>query len=488
MERFKPKDWYCTAAYIYIFLPFVIFVLGWVRLVYALPLALCTGYGVYRMLRSLPKRERFSWDGRDKERFAWIAVIILVWIAMSGIGGYVFQNQDHMWRNAMFETLVREKWPVVKVLLKDGVRETRGFSYYLGFWMAPALAGKLFGLEAGYFCQAVWAYIGVMLFYYGICILRKKIEVWPLLVFIIFSGADILGYYLMGWDIAAVPATEHLEWWTSFQFTSMTAQLFWVFNQAIPAWLITAVLLLQKDNRHVFFILSAALISCTLPAVGMLPLCIYRILDKGYGAERSGRQWFRRLVREVVTVENVLCGGLVVIVSALFLKRPMSGSSEGRIFTDLSNGGWFVILVFLAVEIGGICAAVYREQKKNPFFYLMIAWLCLCPLLEVYGEGNFCMRASIPALIVLYLYMTGALEHAYRRKDWKHLAAVLLVLAVGAVTPLHEVVRTVSETAAVYQSADEKTRRDSVGIAAVLDNPYESVNVVESVFYMGFAR
>ena len=98
------------------------------------------------------------------------------------------------------------------------------------------------------------------------------------------------------------------------------------------------------------------------------------------------------------------------------------------------------------------------------------------------------MRASIPALIVLYLYMTGALEHAYRRKDWKHLAAVLLVLAVGAVTPLHEAVRTVSETAAVYQSADEKTRRDSVGIAAVLDNPYESVNVVESVFYMGFAR
>ena len=486
MKRFKKIDLYFAAAYGYIFLPFLIFTLGWIKLFYAIPTVICVSIGLYRMFQSTPERERFEWNAKNKKRIIWIAVIILLWVAVSGIGGIAFQNEDHIWRNAMFETLVQEKWPVIKVVIKDGVRSTRGFSYYFGFWMVPALVGKLFGLQAGYYFQIIWAFVGVMLFYYGICLIRRKIEVWPLAVFVFYSGADILGYYLMGWNILKVPTTEHLEWWTLFQFSGITTQLFWVFNQAIPAWLITVLLYLQKNNRYIFFILSAALLNCTLPAVGLIPICIWWVFSRDYEAKRFCAQWWKSWLKDTVTVENVLCGGLIGILSALFLKRPTF--ADVGMFVDLTNGGWLVWLVFLAVEIGGICVAVYRYQKRNPLFYVMVVWLCLCPLPRVYGGENFCMRASIPALLILYIYVVEALVQSYHKKNRIHLAITLVVLAVGAVTPLHELTRTVSETAAIYNSEDENIRVESVGTAAVLSNSYESVNVWESVFYAGFAK
>lgn len=486
MRRPKGTDLYFAAAYGYLLLPVVIFALGWARPYYGVPVTVCVLFSLYRMVRTAPERWRCAWDKGSVKRLLLAAGLVLFWVAMSGVGGFAFQNEDHIWRNSMFEMLVREDWPVVREVTVDGVQSTRGFSYYMGFWMVPALAGKVFGVRTGYYFQVLWAFGGIMLFYYGVCIVRGKISLWPLIVFILFSGADIMGCYLSGTDLSSVSSAEHLEWWTMFQFSSMTTQLFWVFNQAIPAWLITILLYLQKSNRAMVVILSTGLLHCTMPSAGLIPVCAYWCFSRSYEGKRFSAKWWKEWLRDTFTVENILGGGTVGILSCLFLARPLAGS--GELFLNLRNGGWLVYAVFLLVEIGGFCAIVYRYRKRDPLFYIAVVCLCLCPVLQIYEKKNFCMRASIPALVLLFLFVIDALERSCGKKSWIHLAAAAAVLAVGLVTPAHEMVRTISQNSQIYIAQEDKVRLKGYGTERVLQNSNESIDAEKNVFYRYIAR
>ena len=59
---------------------------------------------------------------------------------------------------------------------------------------------------------------------------------------------DVLGYYMTGIDMKTVLQTTYLEWWTDFQFSGFTTQLFWVFNQAIPAWVAVIISSFKKKT------------------------------------------------------------------------------------------------------------------------------------------------------------------------------------------------------------------------------------------------
>lgn len=506
MKKLKKPDVYFLIAYAYILIPFFIFCIGWMKWYFAIPAVLCILFVFCKMVQNPPQRWEFSWTSIEKEKFVFVAVIILVWVFISGIGGFAFQNEDHIWRNGMFEALVYEKWPVIKEVSIDGTVTARGYSYYMGFWMVPAVIGKIFGIGIGQYFQIIWAFLGTILFYYGICLAFKKIQLWPLIVFVFFSGMDIAGYYLSGTEMSSITSTMHLEWWTKFQFSSFTTQLFWVFNQAIPAWLITILLLLQKNNRCMIVILASAMLNCSMPFVGMIPLCIYLMYNRKYtsldeirlpqghalgcdiGNNEIGyeRKWWILWGKDTFTVENILGGGIVGILSFLYLMKHGNDSKFG--FIDLNNGGWLVILTFLTIEIGGICFIIYRYQRRNPLFYILLLWLCLCPLLKIYGEANFCMRASIPALTILFIYVVQAITDSYSQKKYLHLAVILIILGIGAVTPMHEFIRTISETGRIYATESEHVRVDAVGIEDVMSNDYESTDINYNLFFKWFAK
>lgn len=130
--------------------------------------------------------------------------------------------------------LVEYDWPVIREVTTENGSSTRGMIYYIGFWLPSAVFGKIFTLNAGYYFQFFWAILGVSLVYYFVCNYFKKLSVFPLLGMIFFSGLDILGYYMIDYNFAELKLYSHIEFWCSgYQFSSMTTQLFWVFNQAI---------------------------------------------------------------------------------------------------------------------------------------------------------------------------------------------------------------------------------------------------------------
>ncbi|MCM1217612.1 MAG: hypothetical protein NC548_24235 [Lachnospiraceae bacterium] len=438
MEKKKTGIYANIAIYIYLALPTIIFLAGWLKWYLALPFALLTVYACIKGFSdSIQDKCLFMDNPADSRTFLKALLLIALWVYLSGIGGWCYQNSDHAARSAIFRALVTYNWPVISF------DRSRGLIYYIGFWLPAACVGKLFGLEAGYAAQVIWAILGIFIVYYLICVYRKKVDLLPIAFLIFFSGLDYAGTWILGEEGVHLGNALHLEWWAyDVQYTSMTAQLFWVFNQAIPAWVSTALILTQKNCKNTLFILSLTMLTSTIPFVGLLPIAVYF-----YGKRVKTD---RRLWKEVFTFQNVI--GVVLIGGTVFLYLigNLSGGVIGRekaAFAAVEPMALLLkYLLFYFLEFGVYLYFVCKYREKDSMVYLITVILLICPFIKVGYQQDFCMRASVPALFILMLLCMETLERI--RLDGKKvlMAGYSVVLLVGAVTPFNEIHRSIRET------------------------------------------
>ena len=121
----------------WLLLPVLVFLAGWMHWYAALPLTLLTAAGLAPRKRkepqtrdSLPAFPLFT-----RSSFLALAAFAAL-MALSGWGEWVNQHPDHIVRNACLRELVASPWPVI---FPDG----NVLIYNTGFWLVPALAGKL---------------------------------------------------------------------------------------------------------------------------------------------------------------------------------------------------------------------------------------------------------------------------------------------------------------------------------------------------------
>src|SRR5690348_10400631 len=99
-------------ALLYLVVPVEIFFLGWLRWEAAITAAALLGFATWRTgqrWRDVPVGE---W--RVSRGFLVSLVIVgLVWAGLSGVGGWVHQKGDFMFRNAIFHDLINRPWPVL---------------------------------------------------------------------------------------------------------------------------------------------------------------------------------------------------------------------------------------------------------------------------------------------------------------------------------------------------------------------------------------
>ena len=432
--------WLNVCIYLYFTIPVLIFCGGWLRWYWALPVVLCVSIACVKSFKRSVQAHCFDLNRIfEMKTMVTALVLIMLWVYLSGIGGYCFQNTDHRARNMIFRALVTYDWPVVS---HDG---TRGLIYYIGFWLLPALVGKLFGLEAGFAAQFVWAVLGVFIVYYLICVYRQKVDYLPILFLFFFSGLDCIGAKILGQEIA-LNSGRHLEWWgVDFQFSCTTTQLFWVFNQALPAWIATMLIILQKDCKNILFILSLIMLTSIFPFIGLIPVVIYLYVQ---AVRENKSRW-----RELFTFQNIV--GVVIIggICFLYLIGNVSGGmiTQDNSMVSASEPAAQLLryLLFFTLEFGIYAFFVHKYHKKKSMLWLISGILIVCPFVKVGMGHDFCMRASIPALFILMLLCMDvfeSLQQSYR--DGKKYVFILYcaVLLLGAVTPLHEMHKTVNET------------------------------------------
>lgn len=513
-----------AGSYTYLALPVLIFFLGWCRWYIGIPCALILVISVvfcmrewHRKADTEPVQTGISYilTYVHMRKLAMIIIVILLWTGLSGVGGYVWQNQDHSVRNELFVLLAEGKWPLAKELETASGSEIRGLVYYVGYWLPAALAGKLFGLKAGWAMQYLWAAAGIGLMYACICVWRKKLTVWPLWILIFFSGLDAAGVLLGCREKLHIFGDVHLEAWAPYyQFSSMTTQLFWVFNQAIPAWLLASLVFLGEKPRNMGFLASQAILTSTFPFVGVLPYVLYFMITRSSWNRdcRKISSLLKDCWKNWGSLQNMAGSAVTVLVCGIYIagnnavRNSMPFLSSGRRMFLLAAGGvlaagilWLVTVLvlrgwgrqvffaaavlgvsvvmlrfarlpyadwqsplfywmnhtlFYMAEAGGFLAVLYPMVKDRKLFALNAVWLYLIPLILVGRSCDFCMRASIPGLFLILLWCIYAIDTGIRKSGAGQMRVYLLILllVVGAVTPLHEMKRTFVNTREYYEN------------------------------------
>ncbi len=483
-------------TYVYLLLPFLIFAIGWFGKRYWIPIVPILLFCGWKSCKEADALWFPELTRENMFKICFIIVIIFAWVYYSGIGRLVFQNTDHTARNAIYEILVDYDWPIFNFEVNYELfpEETTATSliYYIGFWLPSAVFGKLFGVEAGYGFQVFWAVFGIVLVYYFICARKEKLLIWPLVILIFFSGLDIIGQYLIGTDLFTLPNTQHIEWWAvPYQYSSMTTQLYWVFNQAVPAWVCTIFAYIQKNNRSLIFILVCCMLPGTFPFVGLLLLVIFWMFTREYQNEKWKDNKKRYLLcwkKDTFTLQNILGGGIIGIISFLYLSANVSGQRIMTKSTFVSYANHLSkYMMFILVEVGIYFILLYKNNKKNKLYYFLLFCLCVIPPIRVGNAGDFCMRVSIPVLFILMIMIMDSLEQAKKKKEKTIFIGLCIALCIGAVTPLHEISRSYSETTNRLNNG-EQLYENTLESDRLLNGSNFSGAVNDSVFFQYIAR
>ncbi len=446
----KTDNIICIAALCYVILPVIIFLFGWTKIWVALIGAALFILLAFRLFKSLIDTEKAITF--DKRFWILASIVLAVWVILSGIGGYAFQNEDFWARNPIYRDLSTYSWPVFYDLSKEPAyvqeicgTDTVAFSYYFSWWLPVALLSKIFRLgdPGRNFLLYLWAFIGTFLAVYLVCRKLEKTSFGIIAVFIGFSGLDAVPTILLNSIFNGIgsvfPWMYHIEWWAGyFQYSSNTTLLFWVFNQSIPIWILMGLFLQLKDNKSFIGLTSLSFAYSPWATLGMVPFAI------------AGTLKDRKKIFDAINIGNILSAVYMMIVYGLFYGS--STGSEGFVglifekYSDRIVDVLFWYVLFVVFEFGIYYFILGKSARKSEYYLLTLAMLAVLPLVHIL-EVDFVMRASI---IPLFMTMIYVLEFLYKKSESAHYNVrrrlLIIALCIGALTPLSEIDRSVIKT------------------------------------------
>lgn len=450
-----------VAVVVYLYIPLMLFICMWLKIWIAIPVAAATVaalfFGVRRMVRENEQEWLFSWWQMCLIYIGFVLVCILC-----GQGDLFYQDDDWRLHHAILYDLVEYSWPVV---YKDDVLLT----YYLGQFITPAFVGKVLGHSrvVALWAQVFWNALGLMLAYLFLCQhLKTKSAVRKIIVFFVFllwSGAPNLGTLLY-------QATGHDVTLCSFKWIDLNRikvhfapsfdALRGSFQHVIGPWICCSMFLHHKKSYGLYILIGLPLFfSSTFGfvylAATMMAYCAFQMV--------FGKEW-KNGIREIFSKENLLLLPLAAVILVylsgnVFAEKPYGmGFDLLNMFTRMD-----FYLIFILVEFVGYFVFLFRENRKNPLYYILLVELLLIPFVSLGMFNDLCSRGSIPAR---FLLMVLCLEQLFRYgiKNWRNIA-IALIFCIGAYNEIQEVQMIVRETAEY-----------GVGSEEILDNSFKTLN------------
>lgn len=488
----------------YLIIPIVLFFFGWLKIYLAIPFLLIIGWFGYRFACEYMRKDdepRFELTGRlfGKSTIVYWAVVTVVsglWTYLSGIGGYVFQNDDFLGRNPMYRDLSQRSWPFIIDLSQASDVVQRicgsskvGFIYYFTWWLPSSFISKITNASDGLssFLLWFWAFIGVVLVMYLLTRAIGKCHWLVPLMLVIFSGMDIIPYYNIN---KVFPILEHIEWWPAFfQYSSNTTLLFWVFNQAIPVWIIMGVLLAQKDNK---FLAAISALAFAYSPWATIALVVYAVV----GSLKKDKS-----ILKAFNFANISVPLVMLLVFGLFYRSVNPGPDDYTGFTF--NAYSYLVEAFIdnyvrlvVWEFGVYLILLWKDSTKEKYYWITVIELILIPIIMI-RNYNFFLRGSIPALFMLMYYIIQFFVNNKGKAVNVHVRKGILVLAIaiGCVTPFTEIARCVVHTAKkdtllvkdqVYSFAQMQI--DDETVIGMYRDQFFSYNYEEKPFFKYLAR
>lgn len=432
------------AGYLYLLIPILIFFTSWLRLVIGIPAAIILLLGFFSLLKSDYLKNQSEFE-LPLVALIVAALVFLIWIWFSGLGGFFSQTWDYHYRNAVFRDLIDFNWPVIYSGTGNAL------VYNLAHWLVPALFGKLFGWLAGNIALAVWSYIGVFISFLLVVYICKAFTPKRLLatciIFVLWSGLDFVGLVvlkLFGHDITGLKVID--EWTRAasdqiiygYQYSANDTLLSWVFNQTIAPWIAVPLVLQNRKISSFAFIALCILPFAPLPFIGLAMILIVLAIPIAV-ADLKEKQ-YQKLFGEIFSIPNITAVLSIFLVFILFYKSNLAGGKIGLSVPltsyDLPRIG--ILLLFYVLEFGIYLLLIRKQHKKDIVFLAIGISLAMIPLFKVGHSNDFCMRASIPALFILMIFV---IQYALKLKQlivrhFKSAVVFITVLLLGFSNPI----------------------------------------------------
>lgn len=427
----KAPDRLTLLALLYVALPNVLFLWGWLKPLFAMAALVLLAASVWQFF--------LRCDYQVRQPYPWpvlftVSALALGWSALGGAGHFAHANPDWAVRDTVLGDLVFGQWPPAYSLV-DGQYHVLRSAF--GYFLPAAALAKLGGIGTVDGLLFVWTVLGVGLFLLLLPLPQRF--GWPLLRYLLlvvaFSGMDFLGILLVTGDLPMFPL--RLEWWVPFSYTSITGQLYWAPNHALALWLVTALFYRHWGHRSfpqlVTLLLPLLVIWTPFAPAGILPFVGVAVV-RWFATGKTLTQW--RL-----TPLQILCALLISYLSLRWMTQDITAIPGAPTAEVAPNKERFVLkyLVFILMEFAVLGLLLARQiQHSRGLFWLAMGLLALLPLYQ-YGPSNDTMlRLSSPCLILLLITTASVLEQPDDKgfspaKGW-----IVAVLLVGACTPFNE--------------------------------------------------
>ena len=407
-------------AIILLFVPIIIFIIGWTKLIVSLPTSalICfLLFTVFKKIKANLKEESISIP------IIWLlacAGICLVQILLTGIGGVFPQSGDHIGRNPIFYDIINEEWPVYYQNTNSAL------TYYIGFWMIPALAGKLFlplGDVLAWDVGNIVLIIQSTLFWF-LAILLTYIYISPKvkhkyakqiicaipIVLILFAGLSELGAMLTAlnnnsffWGSGA-----NKDWYSFVgAYSGIFTAIAYTFNSMLPSILVATLLLICRNfgkSFYVIFILGL-LLYAPLPLVGLVFIIVsLGVFDLFLGYKQDKFKGVLVVTKTYLSFVNISCLLPILILYLFYSGNSYMHITFTNIFLDVQS---FVgYLIFCMCEFGIVAIILFKSKKRDPVFIISIILLAGLLLFRLESAGDWSLRVSTFGIIFLGIFLT----------------------------------------------------------------------------------
>ena len=465
-------------GYAYLVIPVIIFCFGWLKWYFAALVLISTivcGFFIIKKIKPIdliiPQAKK-EWI-----IFSLGLVFLLTIMLVSGISNNGAQTNDLYWRNTIFSELVIQKWPASMTNIVDGVELKSCLVYYIGFFLPAALIGKMFGLAIGYAFLSIWGFLGLAIVFLLINSYFKKIRFWPILFFVFFAGLEYFSRTItspgtFAYYVSIKNYSEayflHLEWFGAgnslFSITSNMSQLFWVFNQSIPLFVMMSLIVFGEEEKNSIFLTSTLMLSSTLSCIGLAIIIIFLFFFEKHENNNYKliKGWKNLLsnIKSMVLQPSCILAFIYVLFTGLYV---MSNGNIGlEVEEDVRTGIWienpftsnfaailFIWFIFEEILIHFIYS--FKYHKKNPLLYL--ATFVPIPFLFIHLNETFdiMLKVTTPFLFILCFFFISTFDSDLNNKNQARTFIGVSIFTLGFITGFNEIARNVYNSIELYK-------------------------------------
>lgn len=419
------------AAVLYLLLPNVLFLLGWVQWYWACPLVAALAFSYVLLCKSVTATTSCRLRRGSVRILPLIVLVAAICTESLGLHGHVPQEWDFIVRNPIYATLIRCDWPIYQA---DGGY----FVYYMAYWLPPALIAKI--------CSArispdtilwIWNFVGILLLFMILWIRwNRRVLMIMLLICCMGSLNDMRRIFSIAkWAWEQWPSLSWIEPyaslfadWTNYFFLGLWNQLSVnTPHTTIPICMVIALVFCKKLPRvHIPFVAALSVLWSPLAAVVLLPW----IMLKMSGQLNSWHAW-----KSVLGQLSLWSGCCMLIPVGVYF----SCSNAGTIHFIVSDSPYYnEQMIDQLTRVGKACSIMLmmlvpmliflrKRYRKTGITFLCAILIILLPIVWIGYENNeLLFKGSAVIFMLLAVLYASRLAHARGLCKWTILAFVLL--------------------------------------------------------------